>query len=227
MLHMVTASRLKAEEFVHTPLALSARRLVNCQSVRLSAVPENTLGLPKIYNRFLTEEHRDDLAVFVHDDLWLDDLFFIDRIRAGLEAFDVIGLAGNRRLVPGAAAWHVKNEQMEWDAEWISGAVCHGQQPLGKPAVYGPAPAPVQLLDGVLLAARIGKLLNAGVRFDERFSFHFYDLDFSRQANAAGLRVGTWPIAATHTSGGAFGSAGWQQGLAAYRDKWKNAQPNT
>jgi hypothetical protein len=220
MLHMVTASRMNAEAFAQSPLAQSARRLANCQTVRLNAFLENKLGLPLLYNRFLTEEHRDDLAVFVHDDLWLDDFFFADRIRAGLEAFDVIGLAGNRRLVPGAAAWHVKNEQMEWDAEWISGAVCHGKQPLGQPSIYGPTPAPVQLLDGVLLAVRVSKLLDAGVRFDERFSFHFYDLDFSRQANSASLKVGTWPIAVTHVSGGGYGSESWLQELAAYRAKW-------
>jgi GT2 family glycosyltransferase len=85
----------------------------------------------------------------------------------------------------------------------------------------------VQLLDGVLLAARASALLDAGVCFDQRFDFHHYDLDFSRQANAAGLRVGTWPIAVTHASGGAFGSAAWNRSLALYREKWPAAARGT
>jgi hypothetical protein len=32
--------------------------------------------------------------------------------------------------------------------------------------------------------------------------------------------VGTWPIAVTHVSGGAFGSDAWKHGLELYREKW-------
>jgi GT2 family glycosyltransferase len=146
--------------------------------------------------------------------------FLSDRIRSALDTFDVVGLAGNRRLLPGMPAWHVKNKKMEWDKEFLSGIVSHGAQPFGTPSVYGPTPAPVQLLDGLLIAARASSLLDIGIRFDERFDFHFYDLDFSRQANAAGLRVGTWPMAVTHVSGGSYGSMAWKKGLDLYLRKW-------
>src|ERR1035437_847150 len=195
--------------------------------LQYALVEDNRTGLPAAFNRFLVEELREHHLVFVHDDVWIDDLFFSDRIRAALDSFDVVGLAGNRRLLPGVPAWHVKNDQMEWDHEFLSGIVCHGAQPFGAPSVYGPSPAPVQLLDGVLLAARASALLDSGVRFDERFDFHFYDLDFSRQANAAGLRVGTWPIAVTHASGGAFGSPAWNRSLALYRAKWEPGAPES
>ena len=76
------------------------------------------------------------------------------------------------------------------------------------------------MLDGVFLAVRCGTLLDRGVRFDERFAFDFYDIDFCRSAEAAGLRMGTWPIAITHTSVGKFGSPVWRAGLQAYREKW-------
>jgi GT2 family glycosyltransferase len=65
-------------------------------------------------------------------------------------------------------------------------------------------------------------LLEADVRFDERFTFHFYDLDFCKTASAAGLRLGTWPVAVTHASGGAFGGAAWQAAWERYRDKYKS-----
>jgi GT2 family glycosyltransferase len=60
------------------------------------------------------------------------------------------------------------------------------------------------------------------VAFDTRFGFHFYDLDFCRTARAQGLRLGTWPIAITHQSGGAFADPRWQSGLQIYLDKWQD-----
>lgn len=224
MIIVISATRSSRAEFVQLPLGQSLRRMSFDPTLQYALIENNHAGLPIAFNRFIAEELRDHHLVFAHDDLWIDDLFFSDRIRTALDAFDVVGLAGNRRLMPGVPAWHVKNDQMEWDTEFLSGIVCHGPQPFGAPSVYGPTPAPVQLLDGVLLAARAAALLDSGVRFDERFDFHFYDLDFSRQAIAAGLRVGTWPIAVTHVSGGAFGTPAWNQSLALYREKWEPAQ---
>jgi hypothetical protein len=59
------------------------------------------------------------------------------------------------------------------------------------------------------------------VRFDPRFTFHFYDMDFCRSCERAGLSMGTWPIAITHRSTGAFGSPAWQAGYAEYLAKWR------
>jgi GT2 family glycosyltransferase len=179
--------------------------------------------LPVVYNQFIAEQYREHDAVFLHDDIWLDDIFIASQIRAGLEKFDVIGLAGNKVLHPDAPAWTSRDDAMQWDWENLSGIVCHGDLPFGAPRIFGSVPARVQLLDGVLIAARISSLLDAGIRFDERFDFHFYDLDFSRQANAAGLSVGTWPISITHVSNGTFVSDAWKRGLELYRGKWKNA----
>ena len=220
MLIAITATRLSKAAFAQSPLGLSLERISFDRSMKLVLVEENHLGLPTVYNTFLNETFREHDLVFLHDDLWLDDLFFSDHIRRSLDTFEIVGLAGNRRLLPNAPAWHVRNDEMQWDSDNLSGIVCHGPQPFGAPSIYGPTPAAVQLLDGVMIAARASTLLDAGLRFDERFGFHFYDLDFSRQANAANLKVGTWPIAVTHVSGGSFGSPAWQRDLALYREKW-------
>ena len=223
MLIFVTATRKSRTVFDECPLGRSLRRISFDKSLVLSLWPENTLGLPVVYNQVITEEHQEHKVVFLHDDIWIDDIFFSWRILAGLENFDVIGLAGNRILRPEAPAWHVKDDSMQFDFENLSGVVCHGSSSFGTPSVYGAAPARVQLLDGVLIAARVSSLLDAEVRFDERFDFHFYDLDFSRQANAAGLAVGTWPVAITHVSGGGYGSDAWKRELELYRAKWRLA----
>ena len=44
------------------------------------------------------------------------------------------------------------------------------------------------------------KAVEAGLKFDEKFQFHFYDMDVCLAANKLGLKVGTAPILATHQS---------------------------
>jgi GT2 family glycosyltransferase len=140
---------------------------------------------------------------------------------AGLEAFDVLGVAGNRRRVPGQRAWHfVEAPGKIEDRKTLSGWVAHGKQPLGRITTCGPVPAECELLDGVLLAAKLRTLLDRSVRFDPIFDFHFYDLDFCRSARRAGLRLGTWPICLTHQSGGSFESPAWLAADANYVRKW-------
>ena len=221
MLILVTATRKSRSEFDEGPLGQSLRNIWSDNQMVSAVETENSLGLPAVYNQVIDECYRGYEVVFLHDDIWLEDVFFVRRILDGLEQFDVIGLAGNRVLHPNSPAWPFKDDTMQWDYENLSGVVRHGASPCGTPYVYGPTPERVQLLDGVLIAARISSLLDSGVRFDERFDFHFYDLDFSRQANAAGLAVGTWPISVTHTSGGISDSESWRRGLELYRSKWQ------
>ena len=113
------------------------------------------------------------------------------------------------------------SDKFIWDVrENLSGAVAHGTAPFGRVTSYGPVPAQCELLDGVLLAARRDTLRSRGVRFDPRFDFHFYDLDFCRSARAAGMVLGTGAVALTHRSQDAFGSADWQRNYEIYLEKW-------
>ena len=77
---------------------------------------------------------------------------------------------------------------------------------------------PGALLDGVFLAARAGRLQNSGMRVDPRLGFQPYDLDVaSSAAAAAGLRIGTWPIALTHGRGGdSAQSPAWAESVELY-----------
>ncbi|MET4577761.1 glycosyltransferase [Ottowia thiooxydans] len=220
---VASATRLPAERFwQEAALGQSLRRLAFDTSLRSTVAFENTLGLPVIYNRLIGAAPAGSLLVFLHDDVWIDDYFFSQRIADGLQKFDAIGVAGNRRRVRNQPAWAFVNERLEWDDRAnLSGSVAHGKAPFGAISHFGPSPAECELLDGVLLAARRDALVNDGVRFDERFNFHFYDMDFCRSLRAKGLRLGTWPIALTHQSGGAFGTPGWQAGRNAYLRKWE------
>ena len=113
------------------------------------------------------EQTRDEILVFVHDDVWLDDAQIGEHLLSGLDQFDVIGVAGS----------------------------------VGR------------------VAGQLNTIANTGLRFDSRFDFHFYDVHFCRTARSLGLRLGTWPIALTHQSGGSFGDD-WRCSHAEYLAKW-------
>ena len=70
------------------------------------------------------------------------------------------------------------------------------------------------------MAARRRTLIENGLCFDERFDFHFYDLDFCRQAEAKGVTMGTAAIDVIHQSYGNYSTDSWRAGYAKYLEKW-------
>ena len=222
---IVSATRLrKADFWDRSALGVSLRRLGPLVGLSQHISFENQSGLSRIYNERINAQTAEHSLVLVHDDVRIDDYYFFDRIAEGLTKADVIGIAGNKRRVALQPAWPFTDEKFTWDsAENLSGAVAHGKNPFGQISRFGSVPTSCELLDGVLLAANASVLRSAGVYFDPRFDFHFYDMDFCRSARAAGLSLSTWPICITHQSGGSFGSRAWRGGLEKYRAKWEPA----
>ena len=222
MIEIVSATRRSEKSFwEESALGQSLRRLSHDSRLVARVAYSNSRGLPDIFNARITAADNNEFLVFVHDDVWLDDYFFADRVIEGCKAYDVIGLAGNRRRVQGQPAWAFKDAQFTWDEKSnLSGVIAHGATPFGGLSFFGTVPAECELLDGVFFAARKSILAEHEVLFDPRFDFHFYDLDFCRLAREKGLRLGTWPICVTHQSGGAFGTPGWTAKYRLYMQKW-------
>ncbi len=220
---IVCATRESEARFAtHTALGRSLAQL-RYPFVELRLFAANAIGLPQLYNTALREAAQDPaILVFIHDDVWLMDLFWPNHLFQGLRAFDVVGLAGNRRRVPGQPAWRFTDAALTRDdRENLSGIVAHGRTwPPDYVSYYGQPYQQVSLLDGLLLACRSTTLLSKGIFFDERFDFHFYDLDLCRQAEQHGLRLGTWSISALHASDGTFDSPAWRAAYARYLEKW-------
>jgi GT2 family glycosyltransferase len=233
MLTLVCATRTSVQDFhTQTLLGRCLPRLGEFMPFGLQLFANNTQPLGECYNAAIDAAAEGDALVFVHDDVRIDDWMLGQRLQDALNVFDVVGVAGNRRCQAGQVTWYLqppapnKEGQMHapWDSEHLSGAIWHGPTAPGAPgnmSNYGPSPAPVALLDGVLIAARADRLRASGVRFDAALGFHFYDLDFCRSATAAGLKLGTWPIAITHASGGSsVQSQAWIDAQKVYWRKW-------
>jgi GT2 family glycosyltransferase len=181
----------------------------------------NKESLSSIYNEQIERAELHDVLVFIHDDVWLDDYFFTERVMSGTAQVDVIGLTGTRLRRPRQKAWSFVSDAAERDdPQYLSGRIAQGAHPCGRILYFGPSPAACQLLDGVLLAARAKTLKESGVRFDPRFKFHYYDLDFCREATSKQLRLSTWPVSVTHQSSGGFESPAWREACNLYFAKW-------
>lgn len=194
-LRLIAATRLDAEAFAQDTPLGRSLALPVHAELERCISFNNSAPLAHTLNRGLAEAHDDSLVVFCHDDLWLGDAPLEPALSDALSSFDLVG------------------------------QLRHGDPESSLLDTYGPTPASAALLDGVFLAGRARVLRRAGLVFDPQLPFHFYDLDFCRAAEQAGLRLGVWPLDLIHASGGAAFTPTWRASFALYRQKWEPVDP--
>ena len=220
-LRFVTATRGSLDEFkARSPLVQSLQRVSQTCELQLDVSANNRAPLAHTFNAAIDKAQTDEVLVFIHDDVWIDDWYISLRLQEALEVFDMVGVAGNTRRQAQQEGWLIQPDTREKDLSHVSGGVSHGTPTTGQIAMFGTSPQPARLLDGVMLAAKAAVLQKAGVQFDPLFAFHFYDTDFCRSCEAKGLRLGTWPLALTHQSAGAWQSEDWNHAFQLYLTKW-------
>lgn len=223
---IVCATRLSEVDFYEKSALGQSLKPYISNDVRLIVASENQEGLSGIYNRvietLLPVSAADDLFVFCHDDLYVLDFFWIDRLLDGLSRYDVVGVAGSAERLPYQPSWLFSDTSFQIvNQAQLSGVVGHAASlPPDCLTVYGPPDQSVELLDGLFLAIQQKSLMNVSVRFDEIFKFHFYDLDFCRTCRVAGLRLGTVALSLVHQSEGNLSSEGWRRAYSDYIKKW-------
>lgn len=222
---LVVATRMNKTDFwEQSALGLSIKKFIlKNHAIRIKCFYENTEGLSSIYNDAIETAPLDTVLIFMHDDVWINEDDFFQKISEGLNRFDIIGIAGNKHIQPYQPAWLFKDIHGTFDDEAnLSGQIGHGNLNESHVTIYGNSPSSCELLDGVFLAVKKNTLVNTSLKFDLQFDFHFYDLDFCRAARKLGLNLGTWPINLIHQSPGYFGSEKWHHALNMYFDKWEN-----
>lgn len=176
-------------------------------------IMNNSTGLSELYNRFLTDEYKNHIVIYVHDDVYLEDLFLFEKLYEGHKEFDVIGVAGSTKTtIKSPAYWHLMTERQNLRG-FCAHQLNYSNQDISNMTVFGNSKLPVDLIDGVFMSVNVEKVLESNVTFDEDFDFHFYDLAFSKRVTNAGLRLGVWPIFITH-----FSAGGGNQ-------RWKDLEP--
>jgi hypothetical protein len=174
MIQVVCATQLDEKAFRSCPLGLSLHRMGFDSRLQRRISFSNTQGLPIVYNAAIdSDDDQQDILLFIHDDVWVDDYFLCTRIEEGIKRFEVLGVAGNTRLAEDHVGWAFRGDDLRWDdAINLRGAVAYGGTPFGDISPFGFTPDSCVLLDGVFLAGRKSTLRNRGVRFDPQFDFH-------------------------------------------------------
>lgn len=219
----IVATRASLEDFYLKTATGKSLALYQSSDLAVHVFPENKVGLSTIYNSAI-ERFSDEqcILVFAHDDIHITDFYWMHSIFNGLQHFGVVGCAGNVSRVPFQPSWGFKNLDFEWDhPQNLSGIVGQGVQfPPRELSIFGPPFRQVKLLDGLFLAAFSDTLKKSNLCFDEQFDFHFYDMDFCRQAELLGVSMGTIPLSLVHESGGGYASESWMQAYKKYIKKW-------
>jgi GT2 family glycosyltransferase len=155
---------------------------------------ENKKGLPALYNSFINEENKNKKIIFVHDDVLIEDLFLEEKLDIAFEKYDVVGLAGSRKCdLSKPPAWHLMSDRQDHVGE-----VAHSKDKISWTTCFGTTNSRALVLDGLFIAVNVSKLLETNTTFDERFSFHHYDITFCLRANKNKLKMGIYPIRVVH-----------------------------
>jgi len=183
---------------------------------------ENQRGLSACYNQAIDEQvDEDELLVFVHDDVYILDFLWFDTLLLASKSFEVMGVVGNRNRWPRQASWGFIDDKLTWDhPSNLCGVYGSGDGFPFEVSYCGHFLEPLKLLDGMLLAAKKRSFTRSGVRFDERFAFHFYDMDICRQFESAGVSMTAVPLSVVHASKGAFKNEAWRRAYRLYLEKW-------
>jgi GT2 family glycosyltransferase len=135
----------------------------------------------------------------------------------GLKKYDIVGCVGASRFPPWLPVWTT-------DEKSCRGKLLQGQKKMGQisytSVTYGDF-GPVVVIDGFLMAFKA--LVFDKIKFDERYGFHCYDVDFCMQAIEAGLRIGVIDMGKVyHESSGSYGSKAWVEEVRKFISKWKD-----
>lgn len=162
----------------------------------------NKDGLCKKYNEFLTQYGDDyDIVVFAHDDVFIDDGKIRQKLIDAHSHYDIVGVAGGiNPVIREPALWHVMCGGFGPN---LRGFVGHCL-PEDKIAVtsFGPTPSRVAIIDGLFFSVSVKKIRAHNWKFNERYTFHHYDISSCLDANKANLKIGVWPILLYHQSPG-------------------------
>ena len=221
-IRVVCATKSSIENFSNTYTGISLNSFCKTSKFELRIFAENTRGLSEVYNIAIDEAINDPaILIFMHDDVLISDFFWTTRITYSLNNFDVVGVVGNTKRITNQPGWIMLSlDGAIADKSLLSGSIGQGNSfPPNQLDYFGPSGRECKLMDGVFLAASSETLIKNKLRFDPKFKFHFYDMDFCRSTEKAGLKMGTADISLLHQSYGQLTSE-WMESYQLYLEKW-------
>lgn len=160
----------------------------------------------------------DDIVIFCHDDIeiLMDKEVFLDELIKGLSLKNVgfVGVAGTQCLNKTAIWWDQRNK--------LKGFAFHGKDQYEMyPSYFGALFAPVVVLDGLFMAARVKTLKQINLEKPKQFKgeWDFYDIEYTIQAYELGLTNYVVPIILRHESPGELvGRTSWHDNRQVFQN---------
>ena len=187
-------------------------------------------GLGHLYNQALKNPNIYDFEIvaFVHDDVYIRDWNLIYHLKNGLSRYDVLGIVGSKNVIPGQCGWvhdiSPKNIKKVVGVKGLDfSGTCRHVSMNGidaAPDWFGIPGMECDVLDGLFLATKPSIIKNTGLRFDSRFDFHCYDIDFCYTAKNLNLSLGTWYIAVDHDCESKGYTDDWFENSYKLKEKW-------
>lgn len=154
----------------------------------------NKLGLPQVYNKALERRHTFSYMVFIHNDIVVPNVkkFFTAIISA---KGDLLGFAGTSAWTQygrSPMSWFSNSQPTKTDPNnHQAGDVYHKINGHMSRSLFGgkPSAANVEAIDGLTIVFGPKVLSDDEFKFDEQFTFDFYDLDISHQAKSKNYRI--------------------------------------
>lgn len=224
MLNIITATREKEEDF-YTKTSLG-RSLIAMQSIckdwNLYLYYDNKEGLSKVYNCAIDTIDKSIPSIFVHDDVSLQDVFLEQKLKEAFLHYSIVGVAGGC-LLP-------RSKSNLAECKMIGAIGEHrNNSELVVVKFYESTETECNVIDGLFIAVDSNIFNNFNIRFDERFTFNHYDIDFCRQAEVLNLKIGVCAIWVTHScySGDVKNDPQYLESETTYRKKYTKEKINS
>jgi GT2 family glycosyltransferase len=186
----------KDNNFDKRPLYKSIQQLEKLYTkndFQWEVIKNNKTGLSTTYNRFLTSKYKDFIVLFCHDDVVIDTLFLKEFLNKS--PYVVTGLAGTTEYTfkDKAPAWHLMSERQN-----LVGEVKHIKDNTIWTTIFGKTVSSAKLIDGLFIAIDVEKILKTKARFNEKYTFHHYDLALCLECLQHDVSIGIMPINVIH-----------------------------
>ena len=174
--------------------------------VHILYCPDNKLTLTQFGNKAI-EECKDeyDYLILMHSDVDISIYDFVKQLLKNKEKYDIVGLAGTKKLFISQTplTWFTGSNKYQNERY---GRITHNHNGMmlesffnrEKPDVFD---TEVITIDGLLMCLNKKTMQNEKARFDEQFTYDFYDLDFCINAQVnTDLKIGVFIMPAIHNS---------------------------
>lgn len=191
----------------------------------------NTLTLTQFGNKAIEECKEDyDYLILMHSDVSLSLYNFVKHLVKTEGRYDIVGVAGTKKLLISYSplTWFTGSHNYPNDRY---GRVTHNHNGIMIESFFNKADptaldTEVVTIDGLLMCFNKKTMQNEKARFDERFAYDFYDLDFCLNVRInTDLKIGVIIMPTVHNSlGRSILKEEYKIPDKMFHDKWYNGE---